>query len=102
MAPFLITFWVVLLGGTYAFALAWWFRRRRLLQRLDLADEADAGTDLEDAGFLARWLLRAGFRSRDATIVFLVANALALATGAVVGYWLAHSSLLEQMRLTTM
>ncbi|MEM8669863.1 MAG: type II secretion system F family protein [Planctomycetota bacterium] len=78
-----IVLWLVIGVVFLRFALAWSTSSRRLAAAADLLDP-DEVEIVQRRSWLGRWLFRAGYRSPNATLVFISANGIGLLFGLTV------------------
>ena len=90
--PFIITA-ILLLAALLAlrYAWAWMVSSQRLAAAAESLDP-DAAVIVARRSWLGMWLFRAGFRSPNATPIFLGANGLALLIGLLVAFLLYQST----------
>ncbi len=85
------------LGAVFAFLLAW-STRQRSRERLLAFEEPGADLATEAApNFLSRWLFLAGYRGRDATVIFISASLGTLILGGFLSYAVSRSRLVAEL-----
>jgi tight adherence protein C len=95
----LAVIWLLTLLGLYLLGRHWTTRRRsreRVLEGSGPTELADPEGAEEEAGFLTRWLFRAGFRAPEAPRIFVGATALCAGLGLLGAYTLYAAGLLKQ------
>ncbi|OYP32322.1 type II secretion system F family protein [Rhodopirellula sp. MGV] len=86
---------IPLIAGTFMlrWMWAWMVSNQRLATAVELP-ESDEVSRTKSRGWIGQWLFRAGFRSPNATVLFLAANAAALLFGLLVAFLLYQSAVI--------
>jgi tight adherence protein C len=88
---------LVLLGAIYPLTL-WLSRRARTQERLFGAEDPESSR-VEEAppNFLSHWLFLAGYRRRDASLIFIAGSMTLFALGGLVAFGVSRSRLIANL-----
>jgi len=95
----LLVIWLLTLTGLYLLGRHWAIHRRsreRVLEGSGPNGPGEVEGAEEEAGFLRRWLFRAGFRAPEAPSIFVGATALCAGLGLLGAYTFYAAGLMKQ------